>query len=114
MSKRKLLATGEAGFISLEASTPERPVGTFVPTLITPRRSPRLAAKRKRCHAESLPQLSLAKRSAPANSGLPAATLEAVRKIARSRQCLRFSLTTRLLGARHVRIPIVVMLFHII
>ena len=98
MSRRKLLATSEAGFVSLEASTHKRLVGTFVPTLGTPRRSARLAAKRKRCHAESLPQLSLAKRSAPADSGLPAATLLAVRKIAYSRQCLRFSLIARLLG----------------
>ena len=59
--KKKLLATGEAGFVSLESSTPERPVGTFVPALGTPRRSPRLTAKRKRSrsHAESLPQPSL-------------------------------------------------------
>ena len=98
MSRRKLLATSEAGFVSLEASTHKRPIGTFVPTLGTPRRSPRLAAKRKRCHAESLPQLSLAKRSAPADSGLPAATLLAVRKIAHSRQCLHLSLIARLLG----------------
>ena len=98
MPRRKLLATSEAGFVSLEASTHERPVGTFVPTLGTPQRSLRLAAKRKRCHAESLPQLSLAKRSAPADSSLPAATLQAVRKIARSRHCLRFSLIARLLG----------------
>ena len=88
MSRRKLLATGEAGFVSLEASTPERPEGTFVPTLGTPRRSPRLAAKRKRCHAESLPQPSLAKQSATTDHGFPAATLEAVRKVARSRQCV--------------------------
>ena len=88
MSRRKLLATGEAGFVSLEASTPERPVGTFVPTLGMPRRSTRLAAKRKNCHAESLSQPSLAKQSAPADSGLPAATLEAVRNIAHSRQCV--------------------------
>ena len=88
MSRRKLLATYEAGFVSLEASTLERPVGTFVPTLGTPRLSPRLAAKRRHCHVESLPQPSLAKWGAPADSGLPAATLEAVRKIARSRQCV--------------------------
>ena len=60
MSRRKLLATSEARFVSLEASTYEGDVGTFVPTLGTPGRSPRLAAKRKCCHAESLPQLSLA------------------------------------------------------
>ena len=88
MSRRKLLARGEAGFVSLEGSTLERSVGTFVPTLGTPQRSPRLAAKRRRCHAECLPQPSLAKRGAPIDSGLPAATLEAVRKIARSRQCV--------------------------
>ena len=102
MSRRKLLATSEAGFVSLEASTHERPVGTFVPTLGAPRHSPRLAAKRKHCHAESLPQLSLAKRSAPADSGLPAATLQTVRKIAHSCQCLRCRLIARLhgIGAR--------------
>ena len=88
MPRRKLMATGEAGFVSLEASTPKRLVGTFVPTLGTPRRSPRFVAKRRHCHAESLPQPSLAKQSAPADSSLPATTLEAVRKIARSRQCV--------------------------
>ena len=87
--KKKLLATGQAGFVSLESSTPERPVGTFVPSLGTPRRSPRLAAKRKRSrtHAESLPQPSV-DRSAPVRSGLPPAMLEAVRTIAASRRCV--------------------------
>ena len=88
MSRRKLLATGEAGFVSLEASTPERLVETFVLTLGMLQRSPRLPAKRRRCHANFLPQPSLAKQGAPADSGLPAATLEAVRKIARSCQCV--------------------------
>ena len=88
MSRRKLLATDEGGVVSLEASTPKRLVGTFVPTLGTLQRSPRFVAKRRHCHAESLPQPSLPKQSAPADSGLPAATIEAVRKIARSRQCV--------------------------
>ena len=87
--KKKLLAMGEAGFVSLESSTPERHVGTFLPALGMPRRSPRLAAKRKcsRSHAESLPQPSV-NRSAPVDFGLPPARLEAVRTIAASRRCV--------------------------
>ena len=85
MSRKKLLATSEAGFISVESSTPEKPVGTFIPALGMPRRSPRLAAKRKRCQAESLPQPSVYE-SAPADPGVPSSTLEAVRKVARSGQ----------------------------
>ena len=41
VSKKKLLAAGVAGFVSLESSTSEKPVGTFVPSFGTPRRSPR-------------------------------------------------------------------------
>ena len=48
MSRKKLLATGDAGFVSLESSTPDKPVGVFVPATGTPRRSPCLAAKCKR------------------------------------------------------------------
>ena len=87
--KKKLLAAGKAGFVSLEPSTPERPVGTFVPALGTPRRSPRLAAKRKRSrsHVESLLQPSV-DQSAPLNSGLPLAMLETIWTIAASQRCV--------------------------
>ena len=33
MSRKKFLATDEAGFISVESSSPEKPVGTFIPAL---------------------------------------------------------------------------------
>ena len=44
--KEKLVAAGEAGFVSIESSTPDKPRGTFVPLIepVTLRRSPRLAA----------------------------------------------------------------------
>lgn len=64
MSRKKLLATE---FVSLESSTPDKPVGVFVPAIGTPRHSPSIV------------------QGAPADS----ATLEAVRKIARSRQCVQ-------------------------
>ena len=86
MSRKKFLATDEAGFISVESSSPEKPVGTFIPALWTPRRSPRLAAKRKRCQAESLPQPSVYESAPTDPAGVPSSTLEAVRKVARSRQ----------------------------
>ena len=34
-AKKKLVATSEAGFISVESSTPEKPKGMFIPLVTT-------------------------------------------------------------------------------
>lgn len=43
--REKTMFASAAGYVSLLSSTPEKPKGTFVPPVLTPRRSPRLAAK---------------------------------------------------------------------
>ena len=44
----KLVVGGEAGFVSRQSLTPEKPRRTFMPPVETPQTSPRLVAKRKR------------------------------------------------------------------
>ena len=77
-AREKLVAAGEAGFISVKALTPEKPKGTFMPLVETPRRSPRLAAKRvkERCHNQA---------AAVAPHGLPTPTRDAIRRTVQTR-----------------------------
>ena len=62
-TKKQLVATSEAGFVSVESSTPEKPRGTFIPLVETPRRSPRLAAKRKRERSHNTSSASTCKKN---------------------------------------------------
>ena len=43
--REKTVAAGATGYISLQSLTPEKPKGTFLPPVLTPWKSPRLAAK---------------------------------------------------------------------
>ena len=74
------MAVGEVGFVSSKSSTPRKPRGTFIPQVETPRRSPRLAAKRKRCHVSELRSVELE------SSGLPTPTRKAVRETVEARR----------------------------
>ena len=90
--KEKVVVAGEVGFVSINSSTPEKPRGTYLPLLETPRRSPRLAAlKRKReqsCHADTMATSGKKPRSdAPKPQSLSTPTRDAIRRAVRGRGC---------------------------
>ena len=80
------MAIGEVGFVSSESSTPRKPRGTFIPQVETPRRSPRLAAKRKRCQVDAASNSDSLRSVRLEASGLPTPTHEAVRKTVEARR----------------------------
>ena len=88
-TKKQLVATSEAGFVSIESSTPEKPRGTFIPLVETPRRSPRLAAKRKgeRSHNTSSASTCKKPRSDVKSTSLPTPTRDAIRRAVQARGC---------------------------
>ena len=69
--REKTVTAGAAGYISLQSLTPEKPKGTFFPPVLTPRRSPRLAAK----------HLAI-----PSGPGVSTPVREALRKSIRQRE----------------------------
>ena len=85
----KVLAVGEAGFVSSMSSTPRKARGTFIPQVETPRRSPRLAAKCKRereAAQSNLSELRSVKLEGQPSSSLPTPTREAIRKTVEARR----------------------------
>ena len=52
----KTVCVSAAGYISQQSLTPDKPKGTFLPLPLTPRRSPRLAAKQLAPPTTSIPR----------------------------------------------------------
>ena len=69
--REKTVAAGATGYISLQSLTPEKPKGTFLPPVLTPWRSPRLAAKQLAIASASTsgPSVSTPVREALRNCG---------------------------------------------
>ena len=71
------MAAGATGYISLQSLTPEKLKGTFLPPVLTPWRSPRLAAKQLAIASASTsgPSVSTPVREALRKSAAPAVTV---------------------------------------
>ena len=75
--REKTVAAGATGYISLQSLTPEKPKGMFLPPVLTPWKSPRLAAKQLAIASASTsgPSVSTPVREALRKSAAPAVTV---------------------------------------
>ena len=75
--REKTVTAGATGYISLQSLTPEKPKGTFLPPVLTLRRSPHLVAKQLAIPSASTsgPSVSTPVREALRKSAAPAVTV---------------------------------------